>query len=124
MLAALAVWLAAGQHCAGFAQKRPATHEGTALVQEGLLADAPEPQAPVGQTEKNPDTTNRAANKSVPKGQEQPKRILGIMPNYRAVSAGAIPPPPTPKEAFVLATDNSFDYCESRAEPAFQRAGS
>ena len=40
----------------------------------------------------------------------QPKRILGIMPNYRAVSAGAIPPPPTPKQAFKIATQNSFDY--------------
>ena len=42
--------------------------------------------------------------------KQQPKRILGIMPNYRAVSAGAIPPPPTPKEAFKIATENSFDY--------------
>ncbi len=32
------------------------------------------------------------------------------MPNYRAVSAGAIPPPPTPKEAFKVATLNTFDY--------------
>jgi hypothetical protein len=32
------------------------------------------------------------------------------MPNFRAVSAGAIPPPPTPKQAFVIATKNSFDY--------------
>ncbi len=32
------------------------------------------------------------------------------MPNYRAVSAGAIPPPPTPREAFKIATENSFDY--------------
>ena len=32
------------------------------------------------------------------------------MPNYRAVSAGAIPPPPTPKEAFRIATKNTFDY--------------
>lgn len=40
----------------------------------------------------------------------QPKRILGLMPNYRAVSAGEIPPPPTPKEAFMIATRNSFDY--------------
>ncbi len=40
----------------------------------------------------------------------QPKRILGLMPNYRAVSAGAIPPPPTAKQAFVLATQNTFDY--------------
>ncbi len=42
--------------------------------------------------------------------RSQPKRILGLMPNYRAVSAGAIPPPPTPKEAFKIATQNSFDY--------------
>jgi hypothetical protein len=32
------------------------------------------------------------------------------MPNYRAVSAGAIPPPPTPKEALKITTQNSFDY--------------
>lgn len=50
------------------------------------------------------------SNIGVPKAKQQPRRILGIMPNYRAVSAGAIPPPPTPKEAFLVATDNSFDY--------------
>lgn len=32
------------------------------------------------------------------------------MPNFRAVSAGALPPPPTPKEAFKIATQQSFDY--------------
>ncbi|HYM77140.1 MAG TPA: hypothetical protein VE377_14295 [Candidatus Dormibacteraeota bacterium] len=51
-----------------------------------------------------------AANQAVPASQQQPKRILGIMPNFRAVSAGAMPPPPTPKQAFVIATRNSFDY--------------
>ncbi len=45
-----------------------------------------------------------------PKAKEQPKRILGLMPNYRAVSAGAIPPPPTAKQAFKIASQNSFDY--------------
>ena len=55
-----------------------------------------------------PSTT--AANKEVPVSKQQPKRILGIMPNYRAVSAGAVPPPPTPKEAFNIATQQSFDY--------------
>ena len=32
------------------------------------------------------------------------------MPNFRAVSAGAVPPPPTPKQSFLIATQNSFDY--------------
>ncbi len=50
------------------------------------------------------------ANQGVTPGQEQPKRILGVMPNFRAVSAGALPPPPTPKQAFKIATQNSFDY--------------
>jgi len=95
-------------------------------------ASAPEPQAP-NQNQTNPPAQQPAANQTappaksstaelpdapshdaaqpeVPVSKQQPKRILGIMPNYRAVSAGAIPPPPTPKEAFKIATQNSFDY--------------
>ncbi len=60
--------------------------------------DKPRPD----QTETNED--------AVPVSKRQPKRILGIMPNYRAVSAGALPPPPTVKQAFKIATQNSFDY--------------
>jgi hypothetical protein len=71
------------------------------------LPDAPEPQ----QTQvKDPNSKQAPANEGAPKRKQQPKRILGIMPNYRAVSAGAIPPPPTPKQAFKIATQNSFDY--------------
>ena len=55
-------------------------------------------------------TTPATAQPAIPESKQQPKRILGFMPNYRAVSAGAIPPPPTPKEAFKLAAQNSFDY--------------
>lgn len=72
---------------------------------------APEAQAqgqnpePVQAGQKPP-----SAQPEVPVSKQQPKRILGIMPNYRAVSAGAIPPPPTPKQAFKIATQNSFDY--------------
>ncbi len=50
------------------------------------------------------------AQPEIPASKQQPKRILGVMPNYRAVSAGAIPPPSTPKQAFKIATQNSFDY--------------
>ncbi len=49
-------------------------------------------------------------NQETPAANAQPKRILGVMPNFRAVSAGTNPPPPTPKQAFVIATQNSFDY--------------
>jgi hypothetical protein len=46
----------------------------------------------------------------VPPLNRQPKRILGVMPNFRAVSAGVHAPPPTAKQAFIIATKNSFDY--------------
>lgn len=40
----------------------------------------------------------------------QPHRILGIMPNYRSVGAGVIPPPPTFRRNFIVATHQAFDY--------------
>ena len=73
---------------------------------------------PPAQPGTSPPASDRDASQSSTKlaepatspSKEQPKRILGVMPNFRAVSAGTIPPPPTPKEAFVIATKNSFDY--------------
>lgn len=60
------------------------------------------------------DTTGQNQSQStehaIPESKRQPKRILGIMPNYRAVTAGAIPSPPTLKQAFKIATQNRFDY--------------
>ena len=77
----------------------------------------PEPSAKSGpsgtkeQSEtKRPDEKTQPANQQTPAEKQQPKRILGVMPNFRAVSAGAHPPPPTPKQAFLIATQNSFDY--------------
>lgn len=61
-----------------------------------------------GCSDKKPPVTEITPAAAAPK--PQPKRILGMMPNYRAVSAGTIPAPPTPKQAFKIATQNSFDY--------------
>ncbi|MBS1801058.1 MAG: hypothetical protein JSS95_14685 [Acidobacteria bacterium] len=41
---------------------------------------------------------------------KQTKRILGIMPNFSAVTADTKLAPQTPKEKFVMAAKNSFDY--------------
>ena len=73
---------------------------------ESTQPDSDEGQSPTP-TAQSEQSSGQA---SVPRSKEQPKRILGVMPNYRAVSAGAIPPPPTPKQAFKIATQNSFDY--------------
>jgi len=41
---------------------------------------------------------------------QQPQRIMGWIPNYRAVSVGSKPPPPTFKEKLLIGTQNTFDY--------------
>lgn len=41
---------------------------------------------------------------------KQSKRILGVFPNYRAVSANSKLPPLSLKDKFWLATQDSFDY--------------
>jgi hypothetical protein len=48
----------------------------------------------------------------LPTGEQIPqtKRILGIIPNFRAVSTSQVLPPQSAKEKFVTATEDSFDY--------------
>ena len=43
-------------------------------------------------------------------GGKQTKRILGVIPNFRAVSADTKLPPQDLKEKFVTATEDTFDY--------------
>ena len=83
----------------------------------GLLSQQSQPESPQSQQPGTPGTEGNPKKSTTPPGGQQtpppnpePPRILGIMPNFRAVSAGVIPPPPTPKEAFVIATKNTFDY--------------
>jgi hypothetical protein len=65
------------------------------------LPDAPTPQ-------------NNPSEPSNPNDQygKQPKRILGIIPNYRAVSANTHLPPQSFKDNFWLATHDTFDYSD------------
>jgi len=82
---------------------------------ETASGDPRNPPASSPESQSNSPSSSSAqaqepSQSTVPASKQQPKRILGVMPNYRAVSAGAIPPPPTPKEAFKIATQNSFDY--------------
>jgi hypothetical protein len=58
--------------------------------------------APDHQPQSNPVLT--------PADGKQSKRILGIFPNYRAVSANTQLPPLSLKKKFWLATQDSFDY--------------
>jgi len=65
----------------------------------------PDPQAPAPP----PSTSGTAQSTDDSQGQ-QTKRILGIVPNFHAVSANAQLPPLSGKQKFWLATQGSFDY--------------
>jgi hypothetical protein len=85
-------------------QEAPPSEQGVAS------AEASKP-TPSTATQASPQTAPKPASQDQATAPPpQPKRILGVMPNFRAVSAGVLPPPPTPKQAFVIATKNSFDY--------------
>lgn len=69
-------------------------------------APAPLPNAPAPQQQSSasPVSTNNSLE------GKQTKRILGIVPNFRAVSVNQKLPPETVKEKFIGATQDSFDY--------------
>ncbi|HET6179310.1 MAG TPA: hypothetical protein VFE61_20445 [Candidatus Sulfotelmatobacter sp.] len=98
-LAGLFPWLSTAQQTTPASTSDP--REQSAPAQSG--APAPQTSAPAPAPSGDPA-------QAVPTSKQQPKRIMGIMPNFRAVSAGEMPPPPTPKQAFIIATKNSFDY--------------
>jgi hypothetical protein len=42
--------------------------------------------------------------------EEQQKRIMGMLPNFRSVTAGQAVPPETTRQKLVTATEDNFDY--------------
>jgi len=68
------------------------------------LPDAPTPAV-------TPSTPTTPSNPNEEYGK-QPKRILGIVPNYRAVSANTHLPPQSFKDNLWLATQDTFDYSD------------
>ena len=59
-----------------------------------------------------PETTPANTNDADGQYGKQPKRILWIIPNYRAVSANTYLPPLSLKKKFWLATEDTFDYSD------------
>jgi hypothetical protein len=99
-LVSLALLLTAGSLPAQQPAQNPQTD-----TQKPSAGSSSQPSTP----QQVPNAPEPHVKPAPPTLKPQPKRILGIMPNYRAVSAGSIPPPPTPRQAFKIATLNSFD---------------
>jgi len=68
------------------------------------------PDAPQAQTTSAQTPASQPAANAAPAGPQQTKRILFVIPNFRAVSANEKLPPTTTREKFKIAFQDSFDY--------------
>jgi hypothetical protein len=86
--------------------------EGECAQQQTEGASSPAQPSPTQDPSRTQDKDKDKSQDAKNPGQEgkQPKRILWIIPNYRAVSANTQLPPLTLKSKFWLATQDSFDY--------------
>jgi hypothetical protein len=82
----------------GYAPQNSAQDSAAQAAKNG---DHPKPSQPV---------VLDANGNPIPLERQQPKRILGFMPNFRSVSAGSTPHPPGWKYNFTVATHQAFDY--------------
>jgi hypothetical protein len=85
----------------GFSQgtERPSSHPGDSPSKQ------PGPDPSLGES-----SVPEQNSAQTPVAKEQPKRILYIIPNYRAVSADAVVPPLDAHGKFHLMVEDSFDY--------------
>jgi len=81
-----------------------------APVDTASLPDSPDAVQAQSGSSVSPSTTTPAATSSTSLEGKQTKRILWIIPNFRAVSVDLKLPPETVKEKFLGATQDSFDY--------------
>ncbi len=89
------------------------------LISSSILPDAPSatpdspsplPDAPSFQTSSSTQSQTPAAQTADSGQPHQTKRILGIIPNFRAVSTSTHLPPQTPREKIVTSLQDGFDY--------------
>jgi hypothetical protein len=81
----------------------------THLASEGDTSSSIDAAEPPSLQQSNPPSSPSGQSQS-DQPATQTKRILGIIPNFRAVSSDTKLPPQSPKEKLLTATQDSFDY--------------
>ena len=106
LVVGLSIWLPGSVF--GQDVKPPVTNEAKDQNSQ-VLEPAAEPDA---LAENAAGSTGHSSRKAAPVAAtaSQPKRILGIIPNYRSVTADVDLAPLSPKAKFGLATQDTFDY--------------
>jgi hypothetical protein len=87
------------------------------LLAATIFPPAPDPAPQASAASAQASSSNGIAPQNQPaqtaqgdNAGQQTKRILGIIPNFRAVSTDQKLPPETVKDKFISATEDSFDY--------------
>jgi hypothetical protein len=107
--------LAVGTVSASAQQLEQTSNVSTRPAELASLPDAPVPAAdsandePAQASSSQPGSPSTPANGSYVQGK-QTKRILGIVPNFRSVSADEKLPPQTLKDKFSTTMQDNFDY--------------
>jgi hypothetical protein len=113
-----AVTLVAGLNaCASLAAQQAEIDEPrpAVLVASTAAISAPDPAPQMAPAASQSSSASAGQNQPAQSTQgdnagQQTKRILGIVPNFRAVSTDQKLPPETVKDKFTSATEDSFDY--------------
>jgi len=104
-LLAFAVSIVFCQVCIGQQSTSQQTDPAGALSTESSSSQLPNAPAP-GQGQQSQPGANTATQGD----DQQAKRIWGVLPNFRSVSAGAKVPKESIKDKFMTATEDNFDY--------------
>ena len=82
----------------------------TVLGQQSEPAQKPPVAGAQSSLPEAPSPKTGTAAQTVPADQQQTKRIMGMLPNFRSVSAGEVVPKETARQKLVTATEDNFDY--------------
>jgi hypothetical protein len=109
----LALCVSANSYTQSIAQSSLPDSPGTVSSLAENISSGPADESSSSPSDLFPQNSPAASLSTQTSGDEpakQTKRILGIIPNFRAVSANQKLPPQTPKEKLLTATEDSFDY--------------
>lgn len=105
--AALLATLACAPAALQAQQLTTGTSSSLASANDSAADSLPDAPVPASAMQAGQATTPTA---TAPTDPQQTKRILGVMPNFRSVSADTKLPPQTVKDKFVSAGHDTFDY--------------
>jgi len=110
MAAALLATLACAPHALRAQQLAANTPSLLVAASDSVVESLPDAPLPASALQDGQTATPSQSTAAATNDPQQTKRILGVMPNFRSVSADTKLPPQSAKEKFIAAGHDTFDY--------------